>query len=487
MATQRAASRGSTSDLAVLGEVLREHGYSGARIQQALKETSAPGPVRSRIPVYRRRLADDAPLSVLILLFALGLPAGRARALAALGKRALGAALASGILQERPGGDLQAAVAITEYDGLHIVHDRKGDDPLAAATRDFVLGPNPAATTLAVLTPREPVGLALDVGCGSGVQALLAARHSERVIATDINPRALRYAAMSGQLSGATNVEWREGDLLEPARGERFDLVVANPPFIVSPDSSYLWRDGGVAGGGLNERLVRELPGVLAEGGMAVLLLNWPAAAGEAWDAPLRRWLDGAGCDAWMLLGDTDDPLSYAATWTEIETAQDGGVTLDRWVKYFRVAGIEALHFGPLLIRRRSAAANWIRSDLLPGTRVAPAGEHLLRAFRAHDLLVDLDDATLLAGRISVPKGHVMEQLLRSTGVGWELERLIFRPEPGIQFPGALDGDAVEFLMRCDGKLTVREALGEAGAGDPSGALAAIRRMLALGFVEFIT
>ena len=63
--------------------------------------------------------------------------------------------------------------------------------------------------------------------------------------AVDVNPRALRYAALNARLNGLANVETREGSWLEPVADERFDLVVCNPPYVLSPDRDYLFRDGG--------------------------------------------------------------------------------------------------------------------------------------------------------------------------------------------------------------------------------------------------
>ena len=114
---------------------------------------------------------------------------------------------------------------------------------------EHVLGVGGASTTLAQLTPRRPVGRTLDVGTGCGVQALhaspaLAARSSR----TDVSPRALQLAGLTAALSGV-RLELRLGDLLEPARGETFDLVVSNPPFVIGAPAGgtrHTYRDSGL-------------------------------------------------------------------------------------------------------------------------------------------------------------------------------------------------------------------------------------------------
>lgn len=62
------------------------------------------------------------------------------------------------------------------------------------------------------------------------MQALLAAKHSGHVVATDVNPRALAFTELGAALSGFDHVECREGSFFDPVEGERFDLVVSNPP-----------------------------------------------------------------------------------------------------------------------------------------------------------------------------------------------------------------------------------------------------------------
>ena len=100
----------------------------------------------------------------------------------------------------------------------------------------MVLGVGGASTTLAGLTVRTPVGCALDLGTGSGVQALHASRHATRVTATDVNPRALHFARLTLALSGAPGGRPAAG-LASSSRSARsaYDLIVSNPPFVISP------------------------------------------------------------------------------------------------------------------------------------------------------------------------------------------------------------------------------------------------------------
>lgn len=165
---------------------------------------------------------------------------------------------------------------------------------------------------LARATVRRPVGAALDLCTGSGVHALLAAPHAQRVVAVDVNPRAARCTRFNAQASGAANVEVAVGDLFEPVRGERFDRITANPPFVPSPVNTLGFRDGGNSGEDIQRRIVEGLPHYLAPGGTAQLVTE----LGERDDAPiadrLRRWLGGAPMDILILRLRVHSAATYA-------------------------------------------------------------------------------------------------------------------------------------------------------------------------------
>src|SRR5208282_1012627 len=100
------------------------------------------------------------------------------------------------------------------------------------AHTDHVLEAGPSSQTLSSLTVRRKGEHALDLCAGAGIQSLVAAAHCNDVIATDINRRALNFGEMNAQLNGIHKIEFRYGNLYEPVAGEKFDLVVANPPYI---------------------------------------------------------------------------------------------------------------------------------------------------------------------------------------------------------------------------------------------------------------
>ncbi|MDR3560313.1 MAG: methyltransferase [Negativicutes bacterium] len=165
---------------------------------------------------------------------------------------------------------------------------------------------------LARATIRRHVGATLDLCTGSGVQALLAAFHSQRVLAVDINPRAARCTRLNSQASAATNIEVRVGDLYQPIGGERFDLITANPPFVPSPVNSLQFRDGGHSGEEVQRRIIAGLPHHLAPGGTAQIVTEFGERDDEPLSDRLREWLGGAPMDILILRLRTTPAATYA-------------------------------------------------------------------------------------------------------------------------------------------------------------------------------
>ena len=234
--------------------------------------------------LYRRRLRGSGPAATLAALFSIGVSVGRDEAEQACSPLELGE-LADADLVAVTADGVQPLVAIVPFEGLWIASDLSSP---GAEGPDHVTGVSVAARALANLTVRRQVRTALDIGTGCGVQALLAARHCERVTGVDVNPRALAFAAFNAELNAVTNVELVEGSWFEPVAGRQFDLVVANPPYVVSPDTAYTYRDSDLPGDSVARLVVTGAAEHLAEGGFACVECNWIHAPKGDWREPLE-------------------------------------------------------------------------------------------------------------------------------------------------------------------------------------------------------
>jgi methylase of polypeptide subunit release factors len=479
--------RAESPDAAVeLARLLRLAGYATHPIQERLRtgdELLASSP---ELPSYVRRLGDADELALLLRLFLLGVPVASARLDELVGTE-LGARLAGAGLLLEDQGEVYGTARLVPHDELLIASDHAGT---GEAHADHVPGVHRPSVALAHLTVRGSGERALDVGTGNGIQAILLAGHAERVVATDVNARALAYASFNAALNGAQNVEFRRGSFFEPVEGEQFDLVVVNPPYVVSPERAYLFRDSGMRGDAVSESVVRAAPDALASGGFASLLISWALDPDDPAARP-RNWLDGSGCDAFLLHTSTDDPLETATVWNRdlLDRPEAYAAALDRWLAYYRELGIEQIGYACLVLRKHADGRNgWVESLQLPRAGLRPAGEHVRRLFETHDRLTEIgpEDA-LRESRLRVVDDAVVTQVTRFADGGWQPETLTLQLERGLPFSAELDPPTAQLIRKLDGSRTLAEALGEvvADAAMAESGRGVARRMVEVGFLEF--
>lgn len=463
--------------------------------EQGVTETLAIEKVRAvsgqDVPLLLERTAGGTPRDVLVRLFLIGVPVEAQRLRRVLGPELVEELLWAGLVAEHA-GEVQSGVQLLPYEGLYLASDvpRRVEGGLSA---DFVMGIGSSSLTLANFTIRRPVAQALDLGTGCGFQALLAARHSRHVVATDRNPRAVRLAAFNARLSGCTHVECLEGDLFAPVAGRQFDLVVTNPPFVISPESRYIYRDSGLGGDAITETIVRQVGPLLTEGGFCQILCNWAHLRGQDWRQRLAAWVEGTGCDAWVLRSDTLDAAAYAAKWirhTERDAPERFAERFRQWTEYYVRSGIEAVSGGLITLRRRQGR-NWFRADDAPAKMVGPAGHSVAAAFALGDFLHRFPDDQALCRAVLRRSPHLrLTQTLVPCDEGWRVEQMEMALERGLAYSGTVDPYVVHLAARCDGKRTVGELLGELAAatgeslanlGPPC--LSVIRRLVAQGFL----
>ena len=421
---------------------LAESGW-GVETVAALLGEAADAALRReiRLPALRAVRAALAagsapsPVAVLTALFMLGEPVPATALDAALPRTAAAGAAAIGLVGEPDGaGYVRARVDLRPHEAVDdagevrwwVASDLGELVTGRALAPDHVLGVGGAGLTLAGLTPRTPVHAALDLGCGCGIQTLYLLRHAEYVVATDISTRALAFTAFnaalagvsvagapdagtesvagseSGSDSGAGRLELLRGSLLEPVAGRRFDLIVSNPPFVITPPAV---REAGLplmeyrdAGGPVLPRLVAGLGEHLEPGASAVMLGNWEHRGAGSWRDAVAAWLP-EGLDAWVVEREVQDPVEYAAMWL-----RDGGLTPDRdaetfdaaleaWIDDFEVRDVRGVGFGYLIVHRpRRPREPWRLLEEVTTSGQGVLGPHVAEVLEARERLAGLDD-----------------------------------------------------------------------------------------------
>lgn len=440
-----------------LRSALRGAGFTVDAVYALLGDDAHRALGRNQTVPALRATRDGGALATLVRLFALQVAVDRGRADACL-PGLVEPLVAAGMLAAS-GGEVRALVDVRPYgDEDHdwwIVCDPTSglDGRSAPMDPSYVLGISEASSSLAQLTIREPVGRALDLGTGCGVQAMHLAQHARDVVATDVNPRALAMARLTAALN-EVEVDVRDGSLFEPVAGETFDLIATNPPFVISPPDSQVlvYRDSGMPGDSVVRHLVENAATHLTDGGWCQILANWAHHDDVAWQDDLAVWLAGQPLDVWVLQRELVDPAAYVEMWLAdagLATAPDYVQRYDAWLDWFASERIEAIGFGWLSLRRTQQTPvhrleEWTGEIAQPvGPSVAAWGDRIgrLRGVGDRDLLdrpfrqaVDLVEETRGAAGADDPESIVvrLQHGVRRT-------RQVDTVEAGLV--GASDGD----------------------------------------------
>lgn len=421
-----------------------------------------------RLPALRRARRENNLLATMIRLFVLA--------------------------DEVPACDVEAACAHTTVEGLHTLglvqvgelvratvqiqpHEATFNDETArwwvasdlgealtgtAPSNDHVLGIGGATRTLLSLTPRSCVETALDLGTGCGILALYLARHAERVIATDLSARACAFARFNAALNRA-NIEVRKGSLFDPVADEQFDLIVSNPPFVITPDTLreeglVTYRDAGRAGDTLVADVVRGAVAHLTAHGRAFILGNWEVPEGEVWDAHPRTWLEDQPAHAWVIERESLDPNQYIEMWmrdnaaTTTRTHAEFETAYAAWLRDFDARSVLRIGLGIIALQNTTETPHQKFSRITTST--SAGGDYLDRVLTdlaEYDWKIGEDDVFVRADDVREERhympGEADPQIIIATqgdGFGQRLQ---------------LDTHAAAALGVCDGDLAMGQII----------------------------
>lgn len=471
----RADQAGRTTDWAPrLQEALTAAGFTYDGVAQVLGPVAHTALSRNETVPGLRATRGGSPVETLTRLWLLQAPVAVREVEAAL-PGLLDPLCAAGLL-ERSVAEVRARVDVRPYAtedlDLWIASDLTPglDGRPSHVSGDHVLGISSAATSLAQLTVREPVGRALDLGTGCGVQALHLAPHADHVVATDVNERALWLTRVNAVLNGI-DVETRSGSFYEPVAGERFDLVATNPPFVISPATGerLVYRDSGLPGDQVVEHIVRGLPGVLTPGGTGQVLANWMILSDRSWDERLASWLPGAGAedvvDAWVVQREVVDLPSYVELWLK-----DAGLhpstgridaaayaeRYDTWLSWFADQGATGVGFGWINLRAGGAGQHHLEE--WPYDVEQPIGPEVGDRFARLASLRAVDDGALLAARPTT-RVDVRQETYGAPGAE-DPEEIAVRQQRLLRRARQVDTVEAALVGACDGELTVGQILG---------------------------
>lgn len=422
--------------------------YTPGGLERALGSDAMKAVSREqRIPALLAARASDDPVAVLARLFLLGDAVSPEEVARALPSVTLDELVAGGILTT----EVRARFTITP-------HDVDGETILIASDwgalagvspgDDFVMPVGKATRTLGNIARYGRGDRVLDLGTGAGWHAIMAARAGANVVATDISERALSFARFNAALAGV-EIETRCGSLFEPVT-EQFDVIVSNPPFVLTPQGvrdvvgSLEYRDGGDA---ILIKVLSSIDEYLAPTGRAWLLGNWEVT--DRHSQPLEPYLSR---NSWVIVRDTIDPASYVEMWL-----RDGGLvsgeTYEKaytaWLDDFTSRNVREIAFGYILI---GGPGSWRKFDELPGQ--ITEGFDVQDRVWANAWIDQASDDEFLACYMS--QQGLIEQRYHTPGVEapWHLTL----SGDGRQY--AASGELAGFIGACDGSLTGAQIMG---------------------------
>ncbi|MGH3829329.1 MAG: methyltransferase [Pseudonocardiaceae bacterium] len=482
-------------DIARVRESLDRAGYTVDEVRRVIGDQGLTFLRLGELAPILRRTQGGSTLETLIRLFLCGVEVDRTDAIPALAPLSPEVWAAAGLVVLSP-SEVTGLLTLLPYEAAGcrwiVAYDSIGRRQQHAA--DYVLGVGDASRTLASMTVRPHVERCLDLGTGSGVQSLWVSQHADVVLATDRNPRAVAFAAFTAALNGIANVMTRQGDLFEPAEGKRFGLIVSNPPFVISPETLFDWRDGGLPVDGICRRIVERAPAHLEDNGWCQLVANWAHPARGDWKERLASWFEGSGCDVWVIQREVQDAERYAARWIRLEEPDPSraGEAFTAWMDFYRRSDVAAVGFGLITMRRSSRLTTWLRIDELTHDLAVPCGAAIRGGFdrftwlaeRSGDERALLEERLRLAGDVRLHEKRVM-----SDG-RWVVEEAELRQEQGLRHLGPIDPRDVGLLAGCDGHHALGELLARLAdsrgvdvADVASRALCTVRRLIEQGFL----
>lgn len=449
-----------SSVLQQLRQILKESGYCGAETAPVLCDVALQHPDES---------ARSTQLTTLLRLFHLLKPVETENASKALHPLTIDELADAGIIR-MDGENVRANVSIQSYQDLLFAVDQLENQPERALMKI-----SPSSLLVGHLMVRRASRTSLDLGTGCGFLAALLAQHSEHVYAVDLNPTAVKFADFNCRWNGLRNITCLEGNATAPVRDKRFDLIVCNPPFMISPVPSELssrirFSYSGQEGDEFCINLAREASQLLNEDGYFHMIFEWIEREDEDWKAKLTTSFSGADCDVWGMRMYSRPAEVYVSEWLaevgEISWLADQRETQEvdtealyhQAVRYFQHWKVKSIGGGLLTMRRSSGRPNYLWFDEAPEDQSEPYGESVSTLFDIRIYVSDRGDAALLEEKLMPsPDIGVIQKAQLEKG-HWEVTESELELNRGLKYCfSGVSPQLLQLVALMDGNRTLRQ------------------------------
>ena len=336
-----------SSELSLLRKKIIEVGYSESDICERLGIESLQSIEPTKLSYYDRFLLEQDELGDLIRLFQLRTSISEDRLRHIFSEDDVRLMEALGLISENQ-NEYSGRVDIFCVDGLLIATDHRYMlKPEDALNEDPVMYIGMDSFGLVQSAPRVAADTVLDLCCGSGVQGLAAIRYAKKVVAVDVNPRAIRFSRFNAQLNGIDNYEALQGNLYEAVLDQKFDCILANPPFVPSPTEDLKFRDGGETGENILAEIIQGASRYLNDVGRLCIVTDLVGIT--SYESKLSSWWGDSPFLGLILTTADRDEILFSVPHCHApfsQSLEDFDNELERWVNNFRKARLTAVNFG---------------------------------------------------------------------------------------------------------------------------------------------
>jgi methylase of polypeptide subunit release factors len=414
---------------------------------------------------YTKELADDAT-SVLTRLFLRNEQVAWSLVRSALNEEDVSTLETFGILHSAQGRpELSVTtIAVVPVAELFIASDRLEafDSTTERPPSDVVFPPITIQTVRFLrLMPRDPCEHFLDIGTGSGVLGLFAAsQFAKQVTATDIAERSVRFTRFNIALNGLANVRVLQGDLYEPVRGQRFDAIVAHPPYVPAFETEFVFRDAGEDGEQLTRGVLAGLSEHLQPGGRFFCSCMLTERSGASVQDRIREMLGDASDEFDLVIAQERmiDPMHFAGD--QVNHANMAFEHIGRWQETVKRLQIQNMILLAMLLERRTEERPPVTTRRVQSQFTTGADMRWVLRWLARTSTWGLTDwRRLLASRPrTLPRTQLQSRSVLKEGQ-WSVDECALVTLAPFAVEATCPTWYATLLQFCDGRMTAREHL----------------------------
>ncbi len=381
-----------------LRQRLSEIGYGPAGLREPLGVSMADEISLVNFPAVLARLAAQrSPLATVLGLWFLEQKVTRRALLALFSRSEIEQLCAAALVAERD-GEVRPLLRLDPVGELLIAADcrfgKMWRGALRAGGGDPVYPPGADSLWLRDTVRRGDSASVLDLCTGSGIQALSTLGSGVSAVGVDVNGRAVRFARFNGALNGLDGATFQCGDLFAPVAAAKFDVIIANPPFVTSPYGSLgnrrlpgvaaaSYHSGGATGDVVLRRILRAVPGHLRGDGRFFAVGHVGVRQGESMEDVAQRWFAAFPGRAAVFRLETGTAIDLAAA-QSLFALQGGRRAHERemtlWVghlRHHRIEFVVAFLLAAQRGERRSVEVIDASPKILPLPMTPPAPEQV--------------------------------------------------------------------------------------------------------------